>query len=98
MAQAGQPTTTNKEEEGTAVHSNGRDGRRAGSVVGSRWQIEEQVELIMNINECASCTTPARHRRYTGATLALHRRYTGATQALHWRDAGDVGRMEMNVE
>src|SRR5437762_13812720 len=38
------------------------------------------------INEYASCTTLARHWRYTGAIVALQ-----------WRGASHVGRMEMNV-
>ena len=64
MAQAGQPTTTNK-EEGTAVHSNGRD-RGSEVIVAARWQDRggrsKQTGRINNINECASCTTLARCR------------------------------------
>ena len=85
MAQAGQANQPNQQRRRDSRSSSryGRDGWWANR---RRSRIKEQVESRININECASCTT-----------LARHRRYTEAAQALQWRGASQVGRMEMNV-
>lgn len=38
---------------------------------GSEANQDKQVESIMNINECVSCTAHALHRRYTGEMPAI---------------------------
>ena len=75
------------EKETTAATAMAEMQRQCGNSGSSKVADQDkQVESTMNINECASCTTPTRHKRYTGTIVALQ-----------WRSAGEVGRMEMNV-